>query len=167
MAPLAPPTHADEWLGCSAEPLPVGAAHDWVVLPRCGAVVVFTGTTRDHAAGRAGVTELVYEAYDEHVLPRLAAVAGELRARWPALGRIALLHRTGTVRVGEASVVVAVSAPHRAAAFAAARHGIDAVKATVPIWKLERWSGGEDWSPQSVAITEVATMDPETVEADR
>ena len=167
MAPLAPPTHADEWLGCSAEPLPVGAAHDWAVLPRCGAVVVFTGTSRDHAEGRTGVTELVYEAYDEQVVPRLTALAGDLRARWPELGRIVLLHRTGTVRVGEVSVVVAVSAPHRAEAFVAARHGIDTLKATVPIWKLERWPGGEAWSSQATAIVDAGATGPGSVEARR
>lgn len=157
VAPLAPPPHADEWLGVSAEPLPVGSAHDWAVLARCGAVVVFTGTSRDHAEGRTGVTELVYEAYEEQVVPRLTALAAELRSRWPELGRIALLHRTGTVRVGEVSVVVAVSAPHRAEAFEAARLGIDLLKATAPIWKLERWPGGEDWSPQATAVGEVGT----------
>jgi molybdopterin synthase catalytic subunit len=91
------------------------------------------------------VHELVYEAYEEQAVPRLAAVAAEMRARWPEIGRIALLHRTGSLAIGDTAVVVAVSTPHRAEAFAAARFGIDAVKASVPIWKKERWDGGESW----------------------
>lgn len=140
-----PPVSGDEWLGLSAEPIPVGPATDWVVRPNCGAVVVFSGTARDHAAGRPGVEVLEYEAYDEQVVPRLQAIAEEARLRWPVIGRLALIHRTGVVPVGESAVVVAVSAPHRDEAFVAARFCIDAVKASVPIWKHERWDGGEDW----------------------
>ena len=75
----------------------------------------------------------------------VAAVAEEVRGRWPVVGRIALLHRTGALAVGDTAVVVAVSTPHRPEAFAAARFAIDAVKASVPIWKKERWDGGDDW----------------------
>jgi molybdopterin synthase catalytic subunit len=139
------PSLGDDWLGLGNEPLPVGNAHDWAVLPRCGAVVVFTGTVRDHAEHRTDVTELEYEAYDTQVLPRLASIAADARTRWPDLGRIALLHRVGALALTEVSVVVAVSAPHRAEAFAAARFCIDALKTTVPIWKRETWSGGTDW----------------------
>ena len=142
---MAPPSDADTWVALSADPLPVGAATDWVVLPRCGAVAVFVGTARDHAGDRTGVDALTYEAYEEQAVPRLAAVADEVRARWPEVGRVALLHRTGTLAVGEAAVVVAVSTPHRGAAFEAARFAIDAVKASVPIWKKESWAGGSDW----------------------
>jgi molybdopterin synthase catalytic subunit len=116
-----------------------------VVLPSCGALALFCGTARDHAGDRDDVDELVYEAYDEQVVPRLEAVAAEMRARWPVIGRIALLHRTGTLAIGDTAVVVAVSTPHRTEAFDAARFGIDAIKASVPIWKKERWPGGETW----------------------
>ncbi|MEY2451753.1 MAG: molybdopterin synthase catalytic subunit [Acidimicrobiaceae bacterium] len=132
-------------MGLSGDPLPVAPATDWVVRPDCGAVVVFSGTARDHAPGRPGVELLEYEAYEEQVEPRLCAIADEARARWPAIGRIALIHRVGVVPVGESAVVVAVSAPHRDEAFVAARFCIDAVKASVPIWKHETWSGGEAW----------------------
>jgi molybdopterin synthase catalytic subunit len=142
---MRPPSDTDDWLALSAEPLPVGAAADWVVVPRCGAVALFVGTARDHAGDRTGVERLTYEAYEEQVVPRLAAVAADLRARWPEIGRVALLHRTGELAIGEAAVVVAVSTPHRAEAFDAARQGIDALKATVPIWKKEAWAGGESW----------------------
>ena len=127
----------------------------WAVLPGCGAVVVFAGTVRDHAEGRGGVTTLDYEAYEEQVGPRMLAIAGEARSRWPAIGRVALLHRVGLVRLTEVSVIVAVSTPHRGEAFEAARWCIDTVKATVPIWKRESWEGGTDWAAGATAIAEV------------
>jgi molybdopterin synthase catalytic subunit len=154
---MAPPSDADTWVALSADPLPVGGATDWVVLPRCGAVAVFVGTARDHAGDRTGVDTLTYEAYEEQAVPKLVAVADEVRARWPDVGRVALLHRTGTLGVGEAAVVVAVSTPHRAAAFEAARFAIDAVKATVPIWKKESWAGGSDWGSSDVDVEVAAS----------
>lgn len=154
---LTAPTDSDDWLGLTDAVLPVGTAADWAVLPRCGAVVLFSGTARDHAPGRDGVELLDYEAYEEHVVPRLGDIAAEMRVRWPDLGRIVLLHRTGPVAVGESSVVVVASSPHRPAAFEAARFGIDTLKATVPIWKRERWADGESWGLESQHITEVAS----------
>jgi molybdopterin synthase catalytic subunit len=82
-----------------------------------------------------------------------------MRGRWPDLGRIALLHRVGVVPIGESSVVVAVSSAHRPAAFEAARFGIDSLKATAPIWKRERWAGGESWGLEAQHITDVGSLD--------
>ena len=130
----------------------------WAERPYCGAVVLFTGTVRDHAEGRPGVTALEYEAYEEEVVPRLADIAGEARRRWPVLGRVAVLHRVGALDVGETSVLVAVSAPHRAEAFDAARFCIDTLKTTVPIWKRETWEGGSDWALCSHPVDEVAAQ---------
>lgn len=151
------PQDSDTWVGLSDQPLPVQEASTWVVRPDCGAVVVFSGTARDHAAGRPGVSLLEYEAYTEQVVPRLAAIADEVRVRWPDVGRIVLLHRTGPVPVAESAVVVAVSSPHRDAAFAAARFGIDTLKATVPIWKSETWEGGRSWGLEAQHVTEVGS----------
>ena len=151
-----PNATGDNWLAITDEPLPVGAATDWAVLASCGAVVLFSGTARDHAPGRDGVERLEYEAYEEHVVPRLADIAAEMRTTWPTLGRIALLHRIGVVAVGESSVVVVASSPHRPEAFAACRFGIDTLKATVPIWKREIWSDGESWGMESQHITDVS-----------
>ena len=92
-------------------------------------------------------------------MPRLADIAGEMRSRWPDLGRVVLLHRTGPVDVGESSVVVVASAPHRPAAFEAARFGIDTLKATVRIWKRERWSEGESWGLEAQHISEVPGLE--------
>jgi molybdopterin synthase catalytic subunit len=127
----------------------------WVTRPDCGAVVGFAGTVRDHAEGRPGVTELEYEAYAAQVEPRLAAIASDARLQWPGVGSIALLHRTGTLKVTECSVVVAVSAGHRGDAFDAARYCIDTLKHTVPIWKRERWAGGDDWGQDAKEIAEI------------
>lgn len=141
---LPPPTGGD-WLACTHEPLPVGDAANWAVLPGCGAVVTFTGTARDHAGHRTGVHLLEYEAYEEQVVPVLAQVAVAARERFADLGRIVLWHRVGALHVTDVAVVVAVSTPHREAAFEAARWAIDEVKATAPIWKREHWDGGVDW----------------------
>ncbi|HEX4541495.1 MAG TPA: molybdenum cofactor biosynthesis protein MoaE [Acidimicrobiales bacterium] len=142
---MKPPTSGDDWVGLTQGHLPLEAALEWAVRPECGAVVNFVGTVRDHAEGRPGVTGIEYEAYAEHVEPRLSAIARAARERWERLGRVVLLHRVGPLSVTEASVLVVASTPHRAEAFAAARFCIDTLKATVPIWKRESWSGGVEW----------------------
>ena len=142
-------------MGLGTDPLPVADALAWVRRPGCGGVVLFTGDVRDSSPGRTGVSSLTYEAYEEEVKPRLAAIAADARRRWPDVGRLVLLHRTGTLAVGDSSVVVVASAPHRAEAFEAARFCIDTLKHTVPIWKLETWDGGEDWSQGCSPIAEV------------
>ena len=152
---LVAPVVGDDWVALAAAPLPAAEAAAWVVRPDCGATVTFTGTARDHAAGRPGVHRLEYEAYEEAAVARLGALVAELRRRWPVLGRIALLHRTGVVELGDAAVVVAVSSAHRQEAFEAARFGIDELKRTVPIWKREAWEGGESWGLEAQALTEV------------
>ncbi|HJR26565.1 MAG TPA: molybdenum cofactor biosynthesis protein MoaE [Acidimicrobiales bacterium] len=150
---LAAPTSGDDWVALSPLPLPVAEAAAWVVRTDCGATVTFTGTARDHAEGRPDVHRLEYEAYEEQAVPRLEQLAAEARVRWPAIGRVALLHRTGVVELGEAAVVVAVSAPHRADAFEAARWAIDELKRTIPIWKREAWAGGESWGLEAQVIS--------------
>ena len=123
-------------------PLPSGV-EEWAVEARCGAVVSFRGTVRDHAEGRDGVEALRYEAYDEGARVRLAELAAEARRRWPGLGRLAVLHRVGDLVPTDTAVLVVVASAHRDEAFVAGRWLIDAVKSTVPIWKYERWADGE------------------------
>jgi molybdopterin synthase catalytic subunit len=161
-----PPRDGHDWLGLTERPLPVGEAHDWAVLPGCGAVVLFSGTVRDHAEDRQGVEHLTYEAYEEQAVPRLQAIADEVRVRHPSVGRVVMLHRLGRVELSESSVVVAVSAPHRPEAFAAARFAIDALKASVPIWKHEVWAGGAAWGTGSTELQEASTIDVPAARSD-
>ena len=140
------PPDGNDWIGVSESPLPVEQALTWASLPRCGGIVTFCGTVRDHSEGRPGVTLLEYEAYLEQVIPRLTKVADEARNRWSEIGRLVLLHRVGKLEVGDVSVVVVTSTPHRGEAFASAEFCIDTLKHTVPIWKHETWVGGSDWS---------------------
>lgn len=143
----------EEWFGLTAEELPIATAYAWAVRDDCGAVVLFSGTVRDHAEGRSGVEHLTYEAYDDSVVARFAEIAGEIRRRWSETGRVLIWHRTGQLGLGESSVVVVVSAPHRAEAFDAGRFAIDTLKASAPIWKHEVWSGGSDWGTDATPIT--------------
>ena len=146
------PLHGDTWVGISAEKLPLAEAVSWAVLPDCGAVVTFSGVVRDHSEGRSGVHELFYEAYESQAVCCLEEVAEQAHAKWSDLGRLVLLHRVVSLAVSEAAVLVVASAPHRTEAFEAARFCLDAVKASVPIWKLEKHQSGEDWGlePQHV-----------------
>ncbi|MGH9134725.1 MAG: molybdenum cofactor biosynthesis protein MoaE [Ilumatobacteraceae bacterium] len=160
------PRDGNDWLGLTDLALPIGEAYEWAVRPDCGAVVLFSGTVRDHADDRQGVEYLTYEAYDEQVVPRLQAIADEARVRWPSAGRIVLLHRTGRIELGESSVVAVVSAPHRPEAFAAARFAIDALKASVPIWKHEVWAGGSEWGTGTTDLREASTVDVPAARSD-
>jgi molybdopterin synthase catalytic subunit len=135
----------------SDTPLDIGALYEWALLPECGAVVVFSGTVRDHAEDRTGVTSLTYEAYRDVAKTKMQEVVDEARLRFPSLGRVALVHRLGQLSLTESSVVVVVSAPHRTEAFDAARYCIDALKQSVPIWKKEEWSTGSGWGTKAVA----------------
>ncbi len=112
--------------------------------PSCGAVVLFLGTVRDHSPGIDRVTHLEYEAYGGVVEEKIAEVVAEARARWP-VRRIAAVHRVGKLQIGETSVAVAASSPHRTDAFEAGRYLIDELKARAPIWKKEHWPGGAEW----------------------
>lgn len=156
-AVLRPPD-GDTWIALTEDELPVGQVYDWAVRPDCGAVVLFSGTVRDHAEGRDGVSSLTYEAYEEQCTVRFAAIADEIRTRWSDTGRIVILHRLGTMYLNESTVLVVVSSPHRPNAFEAARFGIDALKATAPIWKHEVWEGGSDWGTGAQAPRDVSTL---------
>jgi molybdopterin synthase catalytic subunit/molybdopterin converting factor small subunit len=125
------------------EPLSLEAVAAEVADERAGAVATFTGTVRRQSRGRE-VTHLEYEAYAEMAEDVMARLAGDLEARYD-LCSIAIHHRVGRLEVGEASVVIAVSAPHRQDALAACKDAIDRLKETVPLWKKEVYEGGEEW----------------------
>jgi molybdopterin synthase catalytic subunit len=160
-----PPPDVHNWITLTHHVLDVRVANEWLSRPECGAVVVFNGLVRDHADDTNGVIHIDYEAYGEEVVPRLEALAEQARLRWPDLARIVLWHREGRVLLGESSVVVAVSSPHRGAAFEASRFLIDTLKATVPIWKKEFWDGGSQWASGSQHIVELSDV-PATLASD-
>ena len=130
-------------LALTSTALSLDAAFRAVNLPECGGTALFVGTTRNHSEGRE-VEILEYEAYEELARKELERVAVDATTRH-GLHAVYLAHRLGVVPVGEASVIVAASAPHRAEAFAGARELIDELKRSVPIWKKERWAGGGRW----------------------
>jgi MoaE-MoaD fusion protein len=128
------------------EPLSVDAAVAEVRDDAAGAIATFVGTTRAHSRGR-DVVHLEYEAYEGMAEEVMADLAAQL-CRRHELCKVAIHHRTGRVEIGETSVVIAVSAPHRAAALAACHEAIDELKVTVPLWKKETYVGGEEWIGQ-------------------
>ena len=114
-----------------------------VAHPGAGAIATFTGTVRDHGRGRA-VTHLEYEAYAPAAELTMSQIGEEIQERW-GIDRIAMVHRVGSLAVGEASVVISVASAHRDAAFEACRYAIERIKEIVPIWKKEHYEGGEIW----------------------
>ena len=126
-----------------AGPLDVAAAIREAEHEDAGAVASFVGTVRRRSRDRV-VHHLEYEAFEEMAEPMLERLAADLSARH-GLCAVAIHHRTGRVEIGEPSVVIAVSAPHRAAALQACREAIDTLKETIPLWKKEVYEGGEEW----------------------
>jgi len=111
--------------------------------PGVGGIVVFEGVVRDHARGKQ-VRYLEYDVYPEMAMQRIRAIIVEAERRW-AVDRVAVAHRIGRLEIGEASVIIVVATPHRAEAFEACRYIIDTLKTTVPIWKKEVATDGEEW----------------------
>ena len=141
-----------DWISITEHPLSPDELSSWVVRPNCGAVVTFSGIVRDHSSSRENVIALEYETNAAMAEQRLHDVVDEARKRWPTLERVAVHHRIGRVELSVSTVVVAVSAPHRDEAFEAARFCIDALKASVPMWKRELWEGGSAWSDETSPI---------------
>ena len=139
---LIPPVSGGAFLLRERE-LSVEAVVDEVATEEAGAVATFIGTTRLHSRGRT-VTHLEYEAYEGMAEQVMADLAAELKARY-ALCEVAIHHRIGRVGIGERSVVIAVSAPHRDDALKACSDAIDTLKERVPLWKKEVYAGGEEW----------------------
>ncbi len=130
---------SDDLIGLQSTPLDVGAAVAAVGGGDSGAIALFLGTTRRDSDGGREVIALDYEAYAEMAVAQMKRLAEEARGRWSII-RIVMLHRIGRVDVGQASVLIAVSTPHRAEAFEACRFLIDRIKMDATIWKKEIWS---------------------------
>jgi molybdopterin synthase catalytic subunit/molybdopterin converting factor small subunit len=139
---LIPPVSGGSFL-VTEQPLSLDAVVAEVSDESAGAIATFTGTVRRQSRGRE-VTHLEYEAYAEMAEDVMARLAAELHERHD-LCAVAIHHRVGRVEIGEASVVIAVSAAHRQEALAACREAIDTLKETVPLWKKELYEGGEEW----------------------
>lgn len=127
----------------TTDPLDARAVETLVADPGSGAIVTFTGVVRDNARGK-GVTALDYEAYPPAAEKMLAKIGDEIRERW-GIERVAIAHRYGLLQIGEASVIIAVSSPHRDVAFDACRYAIERIKEIVPIWKKEHYADGAVW----------------------
>lgn len=125
-------------------PIDLPALHQLVRGAADGAIVLFDGFVRNEFHGRA-TKYLVYEAYEPMALNKLQEIGAQLHNRF-AIHRVAIVHRLGRLEIGETSVAIAVSAPHRAAAFDACRYAIDTLKKTVPIWKKEYFEDGAVWA---------------------
>jgi molybdopterin synthase catalytic subunit/molybdopterin converting factor small subunit len=139
---LIPPVSGGAFL-LSEEPLSLEQVAREVASHDAGAIVTFVGTTRAHSRGR-DVIRLEYEAYEGMAEAEMERIADALRQRHEVVA-VAIHHRVGPVEIGETSIVIAVAAPHRAAAFDACREAIDTLKQTVPLWKKELYAGGEEW----------------------
>lgn len=125
-------------------PIDLNALLTFVQTPEAGAIVTFLGTVRQHSRDKR-VTALTYEAYLPMAERELRRITEEVREKWP-VSKVAIVHRIGTLSVGEVSVAIVVSAPHRADAFAAARHIIERLKEIAPIWKREHFvDGSTEW----------------------
>ena len=136
--------NTDDFYEVTDRPLSEAALTEAVAHPEAGGVVVFSGVVRNETGGRR-VKFLEYEAHGQMAEAKMREIGEMLRARWPSVKRVAIAHRVGRLEIGEASVVVAVSAAHRREAFEACRFAIDRLKETIPVWKKEHFEDGEVW----------------------
>lgn len=141
--PVSGGTHGGVVFELTVDPLDARRLEAAVAHSGAGAICTFTGVVRDTSRGRS-VTHLDYEAYAEMATAQMRKIGEEIAERWPE-ARVAMAHRTGRLEIGEASVVVSVSCPHRAEAIAACKWGIDRLKESVPIWKKEHAADGTYW----------------------
>jgi molybdopterin synthase catalytic subunit len=139
--PVSGGTH--DFFELTTDPIDVGAVARRVVLPECGATVTLDGFAREWTKGRQ-TKYLVYEAYDGMAVSEMQRLGVEAHSRFD-IAHIGIVHRTGKLEIGETSVVISVSAPHRKAAFEACEWAIKELKRTVPIWKKEVYADGEHW----------------------
>lgn len=137
------PSAAAEMARITAEPLDSLRIEAEVVSPDHGAILTFAGVARNNHLGKS-VDHLYYEAYEPMALAEMAKIEAEISERWPGT-RVAIVHRTGTVAIGEPSVVISVGAAHRVEAYEASRYAIEELKARVPVWKRETYADGTAW----------------------
>jgi molybdopterin synthase catalytic subunit/molybdopterin converting factor small subunit len=133
-----------DWIEVTRAPLSEGAVLEAVGDAAAGGIVLFSGVVRDQTGGRR-VKFLEYEAHAPMAEAKMREIAAGVRSRWPDVTRVAMVHRVGRLEIGESSVMIAVSSPHRRQAFEACHFAIDILKETVPVWKKEYFEDGEVW----------------------
>ena len=133
----------EPFIQITREPLDRNTLIASVTDPGAGGIVVFEGVVRDNARGKQ-VRYLEYDVYPEMAVQKICEILAEAERRWH-VDRVAVAHRIGRLEIGEASVIIVVATPHRAEAFEACRYIIDTLKTTVPIWKKEVATNGEEW----------------------
>jgi MoaE-MoaD fusion protein len=144
---ILPASSSPDFFELTTQPIDVGAVARRVVLPECGATVTLDGYAREWTKGRRTLY-LVYEAYEQMALSELKSLGRQAHEKFE-IAHIGIVHRTGRLEIGETSVVIAVAAPHRRAAFEACEWAIRELKRTVPIWKKEVFEDGEVWVESS------------------
>jgi len=142
--PVSGGTSRVDWIQVTSEPLSERALLDAVSDGSAGGIVLFSGVVRDQTGGRR-VKFLEYEAHAPMAEAKMREIATAVRGRWPDVARVAMVHRIGRLEIGESSVMIAVSSPHRRQAFEACHFAIDTLKETVPVWKKEYFEDGEVW----------------------
>lgn len=149
-------TTSSDFYELTLEPIDITNVARRVVPPTCGATVTLDGYVREHTRGHKRTLYLVYEAYQPMALRELRRITEEARAKFD-IAHVGIVHRTGRLEIGETSVVIAVAAPHRRAAFAACEWLIRELKRTVPIWKKEFYEDGSMWAEGEHAEANAAT----------
>lgn len=142
-----------EWgyYAIQSAPIEIPPLQEFVTRSEMGALTLFIGTVREWTGGKRTLY-LEYQAYIPMALKKMKEIGEEIQEKWPD-SRVAIVHRVGSLQIGEAAVVIAVSSPHRDAAFLGSRHAIERIKAMVPIWKKEIWEGGQKWIGDQREIT--------------
>lgn len=148
--------HSKDRFTITFAPLSLEEVYQLADEPANGAVVIMCGTVRHQTAGKP-VVFLEYQAYEPMAIAIFRQIAAQIRQQWPDVNRVVIHHRTGNLKIGEISVLVAVGSPHRAEAFAACRYAIDTLKHQAPIWKKEHWADG---SSHWVSIGACETASP-------
>jgi molybdopterin synthase catalytic subunit len=142
--PVSGGSESPDLFRVTSEVLDAQALVELVRRDEAGAVTLFYGIVRNNSEGRE-VERLEYEAYEPMALRKLREVAGETQQRFPEVTMVGAWHRVGTLEIGETSLLVAVSSPHRVDAFEACHWAVDRIKEVVPVWKKEHWRGGSAW----------------------
>lgn len=149
----------DTWIALAARAVPFTDVIHWAAAPECGAIGVFLGMVRSDDLGDSDgdhVAQIEFEAFERGFIQQTRRIIAAARTRWPDLGRIAVVHRVGTVAASEPCVTVVVAAPHRSDATMAKKFGIDVLKRSVPVWKTEQTARGLRQPVSGSPITDVS-----------